>query len=215
MSALRVLIVEDEMVVQMHLARLVAELGHEVIGTAMTTREALEAAELNAPGLVLMDIHLADGDDGVDTARQLVHRLDCAVIFVTAYADQATLERTEQVGAAGYLVKPFTAPAVRAAISTAMGSHQRLSRARGEARTLSSIVESMGDALFVLDESGRITFVNPRASELTGWPPHEADGRELLEVVAVPVESDRRRVQALLAESRSTRGRVAQAARAA
>lgn len=197
------------MVVQLHLARLVAELGHEVVGTAMTTREALEAAERSAPGLVLMDIHLADGDDGVDTAQQLVRRLDCAVIFVTAYADQATLERTEQVGASGYIVKPFTVPAVRAAISTALGSHQRLRRAQGEARTLSSIVESLGDALFVLDDSGKITFANPRASELTGWPQQEADGRELLEVVGVPVESDRRKVQVLLAESRSTRGRVA------
>jgi PAS domain S-box-containing protein len=210
-SKLRVLIVEDEMVVQLHLARLVADLGHELVGTAMTTSEALAAARRAAPELVLMDIHLADGDDGVETARQLTGEFDCAVIFVTAYADQATLERTEQVGAAGYLVKPFTAPAVRAALSTALGQHRRLRHARGEARTLSTILESLGDALFVLDAAGRITFANPRASELTGWPPHEAEGRQLLEVVGVPVESDRRSLQALLQESHSSRGRLTQA----
>ncbi len=211
MSARRILIVEDEMVVQLHLSRLVAELGHEVVGTAMNTREALELARATAPELVLMDVHLADGDDGIETAQHLVRELDCAVIFVTAYADQATIERTTRVGAAGYLVKPFSAPAVRAALSTALAGHQRLQRARGEARTLSSIVGSLGDALFVLDEAGRITFSNPRAGELTGWPPREADGRALLEVVGVPVESERRSVQALLSESQTTRSRTTHA----
>jgi PAS domain S-box-containing protein len=205
LSARRVLIVEDEMVVQLHLGRIVAELGHELVGTAMNTDEALEIAERESPELVLMDIHLADGDDGVETARKLVRGLDCAVIFVTAYADQMTLERTAEVGAAGYLVKPFTAPAVRAAISTAMGGHQRLQRARGQARALSTILDSLGDALFVLDEQDKITFANPRASELTGWPLHETDGRELLEVVNLPVDGEKRTVLGMLAEARRTR----------
>jgi len=202
MKQRRVLIVEDEMVVQLHLSRIVSELGHEVVGTAMNTREAVEIAEREAPELVLMDIHLADGDDGVDTAQKLVRGLDCAVVFVTAYADQKTLERTELVGAAGYLVKPFTAPAVRAAISTAMNGHSRLQQARGQARTLSSILESLGDALFVLDERDRIAFTNPRAVELTGWTTQEAEGRGLLDVMSVPVDSDRRDVLALLGEVR-------------
>ena len=207
MSGRRVLVVEDEMVVQLHLTRIVAELGHEVVGTAMTTHEALEAAAASAPELVLMDIHLADGDDGVETAKKLVRGHDCAVIFVTAYADEKTLQRTEEVGAAGYLVKPFTAPAVRAAISTAMNGHQRLQHAREEARALSSILESLGDAVYALDEATKITFANPRAGELTGWAAHESEGRGLFEVLSIPVDPDRRAVQALLGEARATRTR--------
>ena len=205
MSGRRVLIVEDEMVVQLHLSRIVAELGHEVVGTAMNTREALEIAQREAPELVLMDIHLADGDDGVDTAHTLVRGLDCAIVFVTAYADQRTIERSAHVGAAGYLVKPFTAPAVRAAISTAMAGHERLRRVRGEARALSSIVDSLGDALLLIDVAGKITFTNPRAAELTGCAPNEAEGRELFEVLRVPVESERRTLQALVAAVRVTK----------
>jgi PAS domain S-box-containing protein len=210
MSARRVLVVEDEMVVQLHLARIVSELGHDVVGTAMNTEEALALAAREAPELVLMDIHLADGDDGVETARKLVHELECAVVFVTAYADQATLERTEQVGASGYLVKPFTAPAVRAAISTAMAGHRRLQRARHEARSLSTIVESMGDALFVLDPSGNVAFANPRAVEFTGWSAHDAEGRMLLEVADVPIDVERRTVMEALAQARTTGAKVAE-----
>jgi len=199
------LIVEDEMVVQLHLVRIVSEIGHEVIGTAMNTREALEVVERESPELVLMDIHLADGDDGVETARRLVRGRECAVIFCTAYADEATLKRVEEVGAAGYLVKPFTAPAVRAAISTALASHARLQRARGEAKALASILESLSDALFVVDRQGMVSFANPRAVELTGWPVHEAYGKDLLDVLKMPVDEERERVRTALKGVRSER----------
>ena len=205
MTARRVLIVEDEMVVQLHLVRIVTELGHEVIGTAMNTREALEVVERESPELVLMDIHLADGDDGVETARRLVRGRECAVIFCTAYADEATLKRVEEVGAAGYLVKPFTAPAVRAAISTALASHARLQRARGEAKALANILESLSDALFVVDRQGKVNFANPRAVELTGWPVHEAYGKDLLDVLKMPVDEERERVRTALKGVRAER----------
>lgn len=205
MSVRRVLIVEDEMVVQLHLVRIVSELGHEVVGTAMNTREALEIVARETPDLVLMDIHLADGDDGVETARKLVRGRDCAVIFCTAYADEATLKRVEEVGAVGYLVKPFTAPAVRAAISTALASHARLTRARGEARALANILESLSDALFVIDRQGCVSFANPRAVELTGWPVHEAYGRDLLDVLKMPLDAERERVRSAIDGVRAER----------
>ena len=203
----RVLVVEDEMVVQLHLTRIVAELGHEIVGTAMNAREALEVAEHEAPELVLMDIHLADGDDGVETARELVQRLDCAVLFVTAFADQKTIARTAALGASGYLVKPFTEPSVRAAITTATASHGLLRRARRDAKQLASILDNI-DALFVLDPEGRIAFANPRAAELTGWSREEAEGRALLDVLCLPVETERRRLEEALGQTRATRAKT-------
>jgi len=186
----RVLIVEDEMVVGMHLERIVCDLGHRVIGTAASSREALAVAEREAPDLALMDIHLAGSDDGVDTAKVMCDRYACAVVFITAYADPATIERTGPVGAAGYLVKPFTTAAVRAAISTAFSSHGRLSQTRQREHSLASALASLGDAIFVTDEEGRISFANSRAAEWTGWSTRELPGRDLLEVVRLSVESD-------------------------
>ena len=130
----KVLIVEDEMIVQMHLEGIVSGLGHHVVGTAATTEEALAAADADAPDLVLMDIHLADGCDGVQTAAALRERHDCAVVFVTAYADEATIQRTSETVPAGYVVKPFTGADVRAAISTALVGHSTLRAARQAAR---------------------------------------------------------------------------------
>ena len=204
----KILIVEDEMVVQLHLSRIVEELGYELVGTAADQDEALELAAQSRPDLVLMDIHLASNTDGVDTAAQLVQKYDCAVIFISAYADQATVDRTAHVGAAGYLVKPFTQAQVRAAISTAFASHGRLQKEQQRTSSLAALLQRVGGAVFVIDNKGRITFANQSAAELTGWPVYKTYGRDFLEVLGADQESDRMRsamAQALTCkESQST-----------
>jgi predicted glycosyltransferase/CheY-like chemotaxis protein len=195
----RVLIVEDEMVVQLHLARIVEELGCEVVGLAADRDEAMRLAAQRRPELVLMDIHLASGTDGVDTATRLTREHDCAVIFISAYADQATIDRTAAVGAAGYLVKPFTPAQVRAAIATAFASHRRLQQEKGRASALVSLLQPMGGAVFVVDREGRITFASHSAAELTGWPVHQTYGRDFLE--AVGAQAGGERVRAAMAQA--------------
>jgi len=186
----RVLVVEDELVVQMHLQHIIDDLGHQVVGTAASAEEALELARRERPELVLMDIHLADGGDGVDTARRISAESDCAVIFITAYADTATLERAGPVAAAGYLVKPFSAASVRAAVATALASRGRLQRVRERERSLGNILEGLGEAILATDEVGRITFINPRACRLLGWEAGDTLGLDLGDVLRCGVESD-------------------------
>ena len=120
MIARRLMIVEDEMLVQLHLERVVIEMGHEVTAKASTARQAIEEASQVAPELVLMDINLPGSRDGISAAKELRERYGCAVVFATAHADEATLMRAEAVAPAGYLVKPFTSTEVRAAVQMAL-----------------------------------------------------------------------------------------------
>lgn len=190
MISRKVLIVEDEMIVQMHLRRIISDIGHEVVGTAATTAEALAIALEHPPEIVLMDIHLAQGDDGVDTARLLSDRHDCAVIFVTAYADDKTIERTAEVDAAGYLVKPFSDANIRAAISTAAAGHGRRRKEREREKSLSSVLVTMGDAIFTTDATGLVTFANPRAADLLEQPIHAISERKLTETLHFVTAAD-------------------------
>ena len=66
---MRVLIVEDDAIIAMHLAMLVAELGHEVCATAASAAAAIALAALHNPDVVLMDIRLAQGSSGIDAAQ--------------------------------------------------------------------------------------------------------------------------------------------------
>ena len=94
----RVLIVEDETIVQLHLRTILKELGYVVSGVATTAAEALVSAAADTPDLVLMDIRLGEGRDGIEAARELRSRYDLAVVFLTAYADEETVGRAEEIG---------------------------------------------------------------------------------------------------------------------
>lgn len=114
----RVLIIEDEPIIAMHLEQLVEEMGHSVIATAMTRKEAVAEALANRPDLVLADIQLADGSSGIDAANDILVQLDVPVIFITAYPERLlTGERPEPA----YLVtKPFEPATVIATVGQAL-----------------------------------------------------------------------------------------------
>ncbi len=134
-----ILVVEDDSIVQLHLRVLLQEMGYEVSGVAATADEALALAAVRPPDAVLMDVRLRGGRDGIEAARELRSRHDLALVFLTAYADDDTVDRALRVGAQGYVVKPFSKPQLRAALSTALAGHaERANAERGPRRTVAA-----------------------------------------------------------------------------
>lgn len=119
----RILIVEDDQIVQLHLRLILEDLGYEVTDVAESYAQALSCAERVEPHAVIMDVRLADQPDGIEAARALRERHGLEVVFLSAYADEHTVGRAEGVGAAAYLVKPFSKPQLRAALSTVFARH--------------------------------------------------------------------------------------------
>ncbi|MDH4037875.1 MAG: response regulator [Candidatus Krumholzibacteria bacterium] len=185
MTRARVLIVEDESIVRMHVRATVEAIGHEVVASVATAEEAVEAARREAPDLILMDIQLRGERTGVDAARELSLDVDAALIFVTAFADENTVRATESVGAVGYIVKPFSEPELRAVITTALGTHRRARRLRARERTLARVLFGGSDAIVVADTEARVTFANRGACDATGWAPADVIGLPLEEALRV------------------------------
>jgi CheY-like chemotaxis protein len=117
----RAMIVEDELFVAWHLEALANEFGLDVIGLVPDGEGAVEQFADASPDLVLMDINLAGQIDGVEVARRIRQRRYVAVIFVTAFADAATIARIEKaVPGAQVLSKPVSADRLRTAIDRAL-----------------------------------------------------------------------------------------------
>lgn len=114
----RVLIIEDEPIIAMDIETIVRDLGHDVIGVAITRREAVALALEDRPGLILADIDLADGSSGIDAVRDILIELEVPVIFVTAFPERLlTGDRPEP----SFLVtKPFQRSTLKAAISQSL-----------------------------------------------------------------------------------------------
>lgn len=118
----RVLIIEDEPVIAMHLSQIVTDMGHEVIDTAISRAEAVSSAEQMRPDIVLADIQLADGSSGIDAVHEILAMFDVPVVFVTAYPERLlTGLRPEPT----FLVtKPFEAEAIVATVGQALLQRQ-------------------------------------------------------------------------------------------
>ena len=121
-----VVIIEDEPLIALDLAEVVSSLGHRVVRVARTAEQAVEATRTLKPGLVLADIHLADGSSGLDAVNEILTSIDVPVIFITAYPERLlTGDRPEP---AFLITKPFQPEAVKAAISQALFFDRRAGR---------------------------------------------------------------------------------------
>jgi CheY-like chemotaxis protein len=116
----RVLIVEDELLVAWHLESLARELNLEVCALVPDGDGAIEHATDLDVDLVLMDIRLAGGMDGIEAARRIRENRDTPIIFITAHGDAATRAHIERiVPGAPVLAKPITSQHLRDAIAAA------------------------------------------------------------------------------------------------
>ena len=118
----RVLIIEDESIIALHIKQIVESLGHEAIAIVRTRAEAVAKARDERPELVLADISLADGSSGIDAVKDILAEQTVPVIFITAFPERLlTGERPEPT----YLItKPFEPETVIATIGQALLMHR-------------------------------------------------------------------------------------------
>jgi PAS domain S-box-containing protein len=179
MSEVKILIVEDESIVAMDIKHRAEGLGYEVTAITPSGEEALENVVSNRPDLVLMDIVLKGEMDGIEAAQKIRDAYDIPVVYLTAYSDERTLKRAKITEPFGYIIKPFEDRELHSAVEVALYKHQMESKLKESEKWLSTTLESIGDAVIATDKEGKIKFMNPVASNLTGWGPDEAIGQTL------------------------------------
>jgi CheY-like chemotaxis protein len=118
--SLRVLIVEDEFFISLHTKQLLEELGHVVVGIAVSADQAIHFAERERPDVVLMDIRLNGSRDGIEAADEIRKRLGISSIFVTANTDPQTRQRALASQPLGFLEKPLTEQRLKLGLSKAV-----------------------------------------------------------------------------------------------
>ena len=119
-----ILVVEDEAIVAMDIEDRLASMGYQFGGVAASAEQALALAETGHPDLVLMDIRLQGDMDGIAAAEEMRRRFHIPVIFLTAYSEEATLERAKLAEPYGYVLKPFDDRELKSAIEIALYKHQ-------------------------------------------------------------------------------------------
>lgn len=194
----RILLVEDESIVALDIQNRLNSLGYEIVGHAVSGAEAIELARNLLPQLILMDIKLRGEMDGIDAAMIIHDTLSIPIVFLTAYSDQATLERAKITEPFGYLLKPFQKQDLLIAIEIGLYKHEMTRRLRESERWLDTTLKSVGEGLLALDDRNRIKFMNAAAESLTGWNSADAIGLPLIKVFAERNSEDRTSNRSLL-----------------
>ena len=125
MKDIKVLIVEDEALIAQQLKKRLEKLGYTVSDVVASMELAIQSLRENPANLVLMDIVIKGDSDGIHAATRIQSEFKLPVIFLTAYADEKTLQRAELARAYGYLIKPVQERELNAMIRIVLNRHAR------------------------------------------------------------------------------------------
>jgi len=194
MNKKRILVVEDERLVAKHIENMVWGLGYEVAAVEATGEDAVRTALEKLPDLVLMDIMLQGEMDGITASEQIWDRAAIPVVYLTAYADESTLERAKVTEPFGYLLKPFEERELYTAIEMALYKHKMDMRLKERERWLATILASIGDGVISTDKEGKVSFMNSVAETLTDRKKVDCLGKGLVEVLDLVGEKTGKKV---------------------
>jgi len=183
-----ILLVEDEAVIAMNEAAILADEGYEVI-TAYSGEDAINKTR-SASGridLILMDIDLGRGIDGTEAAVQILAENDIPVLFLSSHSERAIVDKTERISSYGYVMKSSGETVLKASIKMAFKLHEANKNLRSKHAHLEAVTrelaekeakyrflaESMNDIIWTLDTDLNLTYISPSMERITGYRPSD------------------------------------------
>ncbi len=170
----RILIVEDEELIAKDLAESLQGLGYRITGSVASGHQALSAVKNSQPDVILMDIRLQGEWDGIETASRVRDDFDIPVVYLTADRSGDFVERVRKTEPYGYLNKPVRVSELRTTLEIALYKHAADKRVRQTHKQCLTMLENSPEAVCVVRlQDSILTYVNPRAAELSGFSEEE------------------------------------------
>ena len=142
---MRILIVEDDMIIAANLSLQLTNLGYEITGIESRGEEAIGHVRTNAPDLLLMDVHLKGSLSGIATVKAIQEFCDIPVIYVTANSNEATFNEAKETHPKAFISKPFNKLELQRNIELVVAQ----SVEKTQKSKFSVGVEVLGDRIFV------------------------------------------------------------------
>ncbi|MCX6304264.1 MAG: response regulator [Bacteroidetes bacterium] len=195
MNPISIYIVEDELLISASLKSQLQQFGYEISGSSIRGESCLEEiAELSKQGkepeIVLMDIHLRGEMDGIETAKLINDKFNCAIIFLTGQSSKEIYDRSFKIKPFGYLLKPIDMEQTKMTIEIA--SYQRnleientlyqkdlealLEKRSQENKELMAMYQTIVDNSLMgltIMQDDKFVFANNRTAKIFGYPLEE------------------------------------------
>ena len=188
MAKANILIVEDESIIASVIASALSKFDYSVAANLTSGEEAVRAAIELKPDLILMDILLQSVVDGITAVERIQQQVDIPVIYLTAYADELTLERAKKTRPYGFITKPFQEIELKTTIEMALYKHQFEVRLKESEAKYRSLFENSPDMIYLVDADNRLLEVNPAGLKLFGYSRREMLAISIEELYQNPAE---------------------------
>lgn len=179
----RVMVVEDQGIVANDIGMRLKGLGYEVVALCNSGEEAIDKAKEVNPDIILMDIMLGSGIDGIEAARKIKERQEIPLIFLTAYEDDQTLARAKEVAPLGYILKPYDERDLRTNIEIALNKHHMETKLHKSQRRFQVLAQEIADAVVVMT-SDKFLWTNKAFASLLGYTDSEIVGHRPVDFIA-------------------------------
>lgn len=183
MASARILIVANRQITIESLRKGLVSLDY-VVGDMFTSGDdALQAAEAEHPNLVLVDLGLKGGMDGVETGRRIQDDFNIPVVYLATDNDAQTLSRARAAHPFGYLFEPYSEEQLAPVVDTALYRHRQENALKGKETYYQELVEKAGIAVLIDDRDGKFVYVNQAFADLLGYSVSELTQKPFHDVV--------------------------------
>ncbi|MGD0171843.1 MAG: PAS domain S-box protein [Halobacteriota archaeon] len=190
---IRIILVVDDPNSAQDIQNRLQRMCYDVIALTATADEVITRADALRPDIILMDVRLKGEADGIEVAQQIKSLHDIPVIFIAANPDEATVRRAIAAEADGFLIEPLDELELIAAIDVATRKYRKERQARVADSRLREITDALPVVVYEADETGRITFVNATASDMSGYTKEELEAGMSIFQLIVPADLERAR----------------------
>jgi PAS domain S-box-containing protein len=179
----KILIVEDQPIVAGDIARIVTKLGYTILGPCRSADEAISLATKEHPAAALVDIHLVGDRDGVEAAIAMNESNPLPIIFITAFADEATLTRATSARPYGYITKPFDDHQINIALQIALCKFQYDNQIRENEERFRKLISNSSDITAILNSSAEFEYMSESCERILGYNPEELLKKKLYDFI--------------------------------
>lgn len=178
-----VLLVEDEALIRLSQKTTLERNGFHVTAAESGEKAVGAVAEGRPVDLVLMDIDLGGGMDGIEASQRILAHRDLPIVFLTSHAEKPYVERAREITSYGYVLKHSGPFVLVETIRQALELFDARLELEHSQRLYRSVADLAGEVVVRVDESGRWVFVNREAERVWGISPDEAVGRRYMDLV--------------------------------
>lgn len=199
----RILVVEDDDVVAEYLKLCLMLMGLTVVDICCYGEEAVEKARDLQPDLILMDIKLRGGMNGMEAVEKIHMFSDIPVIYLTACGDDDILQSASITNPFGYLLKPFRESELKTGIEIALSRHKMEKELREREASYRILAESLPGIVSrtFLNDGAKMVFFNDMFEKMTGFKEEDLTVGNLCRIESLLVQEDKATVDAVLSKA--------------